>query len=133
MFCSKCGKEIMNEAVICPNCGCATNNYQVANTVNVCSDDYPKIKDFREKADKVRMLGIFAAVFMFGIGLIFSIIIWVTMSKVTIPEITTTNPKEIVEFESAKRKYTLGQSLAALPLFGLALSVFIGMIIAYIG
>jgi len=22
MFCSKCGKEIMDEAVICPHCGC---------------------------------------------------------------------------------------------------------------
>lgn len=25
-FCQKCGKEIMDEAVICPNCGCATEN-----------------------------------------------------------------------------------------------------------
>lgn len=24
MFCQKCGKEIMDEAVICPHCGCAT-------------------------------------------------------------------------------------------------------------
>lgn len=23
MFCSKCGKEIMEEAVVCPGCGCA--------------------------------------------------------------------------------------------------------------
>ena len=22
MFCSKCGKEIMSEAVVCPGCGC---------------------------------------------------------------------------------------------------------------
>lgn len=26
MFCTKCGKEIDAEAVICPNCGCATDN-----------------------------------------------------------------------------------------------------------
>ena len=26
MFCPKCGKEIMDEAVICPHCGCATNS-----------------------------------------------------------------------------------------------------------
>lgn len=26
MYCSKCGKEIMDEAIICPNCGCATGN-----------------------------------------------------------------------------------------------------------
>ena len=25
-FCSKCGKEIMDEAIVCPNCGCAVVN-----------------------------------------------------------------------------------------------------------
>ena len=25
-FCSKCGKEIMDEAVICPNCGCSVSS-----------------------------------------------------------------------------------------------------------
>lgn len=29
-FCSKCGKEIMDEAVICPGCGCSTNGVQEA-------------------------------------------------------------------------------------------------------
>ena len=31
-FCQHCGKEIMDEAVICPSCGCAvqTTNNQVA-------------------------------------------------------------------------------------------------------
>lgn len=24
-YCAKCGKEIMEDAVICPNCGCATS------------------------------------------------------------------------------------------------------------
>ena len=28
MFCSKCGKEIDNEAVICVHCGCPTQNYK---------------------------------------------------------------------------------------------------------
>ena len=27
MFCKKCGKEIDSSAVVCPNCGCATDNY----------------------------------------------------------------------------------------------------------
>lgn len=27
MFCYKCGREIDDEAVICPGCGCATKNY----------------------------------------------------------------------------------------------------------
>lgn len=28
MFCSKCGKEIDNEAVVCVHCGCATGNFE---------------------------------------------------------------------------------------------------------
>ena len=27
MYCTKCGAEIMNEAVICPKCGCYTHNF----------------------------------------------------------------------------------------------------------
>lgn len=25
-FCSKCGNELLDEAVVCPKCGCATEN-----------------------------------------------------------------------------------------------------------
>ncbi|MBQ7896946.1 MAG: zinc ribbon domain-containing protein [Clostridia bacterium] len=25
-YCSKCGKEILDEAIVCPNCGCAVVN-----------------------------------------------------------------------------------------------------------
>ena len=28
MFCSKCGKEIDNEAVVCVHCGCPTSNFE---------------------------------------------------------------------------------------------------------
>lgn len=27
MFCVKCGKEIRNDAITCPHCGCLTDNY----------------------------------------------------------------------------------------------------------
>ncbi len=27
-FCQTCGKEIMDEAIVCPNCGCAVGNKQ---------------------------------------------------------------------------------------------------------
>ncbi len=30
MFCSKCGKEINDEAVVCVHCGCAVENRKVA-------------------------------------------------------------------------------------------------------
>ena len=28
-YCSKCGKELFDEAVVCPNCGCAVSNVDV--------------------------------------------------------------------------------------------------------
>ena len=30
-FCSKCGKEIFEEAVVCPNCGCAVEGAKAVN------------------------------------------------------------------------------------------------------
>ena len=38
MFCSKCGKEVDDEAVVCVNCGCAIKNN---NKTVVNSDDAP--------------------------------------------------------------------------------------------
>ncbi len=32
-FCTKCGKELMDDAVICPACGCATEEKSPASTV----------------------------------------------------------------------------------------------------
>ena len=37
MFCSKCGKEINNDAVVCVHCGCAVKN----NTVTAAAEDAP--------------------------------------------------------------------------------------------
>ena len=34
MFCKKCGKEIDDEAVVCPNCGCATDSTRVVSGDN---------------------------------------------------------------------------------------------------
>ena len=33
-FCQKCGKEIMEEAVVCPNCGCAITTEKKGNGGN---------------------------------------------------------------------------------------------------
>ena len=38
MYCTKCGSEINDQAVICPNCGCATSNYKQGNTTMATED-----------------------------------------------------------------------------------------------
>ena len=127
MFCSKCGKEIMNEAVICPHCGCPTSNYlpqqPVKQAVETCSDDHLAIRRFAQETLTLRNLGIVAAILMFGIGIIFSIIIWVKNSRLTEPKITTTNPAEVMEFENAKRHRNTAYRLSMLPMLVISIAV----------
>ncbi len=124
MFCSKCGKEIMDEAVVCPNCGCATNNYTPK--ANDYSNDYIAISEFSRKANTIKTLGILAGVLCLGIGIIFSIIIWIQTSSIVVPGITTKNPKEIADFELAKKRIELGKKLAGIPLIAIGICFFIG-------
>lgn len=36
-YCSKCGKEIMDEAVVCPNCGCSLEETKAQNSTDSSS------------------------------------------------------------------------------------------------
>ena len=125
MFCSKCGKEIADEAIICPTCGCATANYHQAfpnqnaqpQTNSAYSQDYIVLKEFEEKVNSLYAISIVALVLFLGIGLIFSIAVWVKAKAISIPTNTTTNPNEIAMFESIKRKFKKGLSFANAPLY----------------
>lgn len=116
MFCSKCGKEINDEAMICPECGCATGNF--SNTVNNnssgYSEDYLKIREYCAQARTMRNLGIASFVLMFGIGIIFVIVFMIKRRKLHEPIVTTTNTNELAELEDAKRKIKLGTVLATI-------------------
>lgn len=61
MFCSKCGKEISDDAVICPNCGVPTNNYQGAS-------NQPKSKV--DDGSNVNTMSIIALVMSFIVPLV---------------------------------------------------------------
>ena len=61
MFCSKCGKEISDDAVICPNCGVPTNNYNGVST---------KPKSNTDDAGNVNTMSIIALVMSFIIPLV---------------------------------------------------------------
>ena len=123
MFCSKCGKEIADEALICPQCGCATANYnqpfatQNAQPENnsIYSQDYVVLKEFEEKVNSLYAISIIAAVLFLGIGIIFSFAVWAKAKTISIPSITTTNPNEIAMFESLKRKLKKALTFAYMP------------------
>lgn len=127
MFCKNCGQQISEGTKFCPNCG--SMNDSIVNTAPNPNhtEDYVTIHNFHERAKSIQTLGIVAAVLMFGIGIFFSIAIWVMAKNTTVPTITTTNPVERAEFEDAERKFKLGQSLAGLPLIAIGLCIAIGL------
>ena len=59
MYCNKCGKEISDEALICPYCGCGTVNYV---------RDQAKSAVQRQPAQKKRSTALLLCIFLGGLG-----------------------------------------------------------------
>ena len=136
MFCSKCGQQILDEAVICPHCGCATGNYPnntTNQTNNGHSADYPQLKSFMEQVKTPYVLSIVSLVLCLGIGFIFAIISMIQCKNIQVPSLNLTTPADIAEFESAERKLSTAKRLSAvslgIALIVLGLAFLIGMII----
>ena len=126
MFCSKCAKEIADEAMICPACGCATANFYISQNQknaanNTYSDDYLAIKEFERKVKGLHTTSVIAFVLFLGIGLIFSLAAWIAAKSITIPGIKTTNPNEIHIFEVSKKKLNSALNFSCIPLYVLLL------------
>ena len=140
-YCSKCGKQLMDEAVIYPACGCPTDDYKAKQAgSSTYSSDYPKVKEFASKAKSVKNLGIVAAILCCGIGIFFSIAVWcmtggIRADKMPVPNVKLTDPREIAEFEEAKRNMSLGKKLALVPycviIICLAIILFLAMMFGF--
>ena len=118
MFCTKCGKEIADEALICTGGGCATANYQAPQrSVNSYSNDYIAIKEFEDKVKSIYSVGIICLILCLGIGLIFSFVAWAKAKSIVVPQISTQNPHDRAIFESAKRKLKTALGFANAPLY----------------
>lgn len=128
MFCSKCGKEIFDEAVICPNCGCPTNS-----TTSTPSQQYPVLQNFVSQVKTPYIISIVGIVLCLGIGFILAIVARIMCKNIVVPEFTSTNPTEIAEFEQAKRKLDTAQKLSRITLgifcIVLGLSIFFGCVL----
>lgn len=72
MFCSKCGNEINDMAVVCPNCGCPTGN--ATNTVSqpVKSTNAPKLEN--EEKPTLATCALVFSILMPIVGLICGIV-----------------------------------------------------------
>lgn len=60
MYCSKCGAQIDDAAVICPRCGCATQNYRP-------SASYSNARQ-GEVSPKSRLAALLLCIFLGGFG-----------------------------------------------------------------
>lgn len=64
-FCQKCGKQLLNEAVICPACGCPTGNTrQQINNIGLGSTTF-----IPRSAKTARTLGILAVLLLYPLGI----------------------------------------------------------------
>lgn len=61
MFCSKCGKEINDDALICPSCGCATENYSKNEKENAVKSN---ALDLLDKANTLSLIAIIGGIFI---------------------------------------------------------------------
>lgn len=63
-FCTKCGNELMDEAVICPKCGCATG-YQGIQSTPSAPAPAKTTNDFKNLAKIFMIIGTVIAAFGF--------------------------------------------------------------------
>ena len=106
-FCSKCGKEIHDEAVICIYCGCAVADARERGESNNCV----QIRRFCDAVKPVNVLSIVGIVLCLGIGIIFAIISEIMRAQVKEPIFTNLSSSEIGDIESAKRKLNTAKIL----------------------
>ena len=130
-YCSTCGKEIHDAAVICPHCGCPTANYQAAqqtNKVHTHSNYYPELKEYAGKVNSIFVFAILSLALCMGIGIIFAIINLIRIN--TLKPFTNgknlTNPTEIAEYNTVEKKLKTGSIMTAI---GLGISLFLIFII----
>jgi uncharacterized membrane protein YvbJ len=150
MFCTKCGKNIDDNLMYCPACGSPTSlqaQQPVQNQYNQpiiqqpyqnqqnqyagmpgFAGNYPAVSDFADQAKSLRNLGIAAAILMFGIGFIFSIIIFVKSKKLKVPELFNPTPDEMKILEDGKKKLKTAKILAILPFIAFGISFIYGFI-----
>ncbi len=130
-FCSKCGKELHDEAVICVGCGCPIET--VPKTAkNEDINEYNRLMAFVREVKTMHILGIISLVLCLGIGIIFQIINIIKLNKYMdrkakgykFPEFNLTNPNDIALYEDTKKKYKAANTMTGIGLLISILLIF---------
>lgn len=134
MFCSKCGKEIDDSAVVCTGCGCPTSNYgkqtqasapQQTTQVNrttvgsfnapnsaVNSSAYseadkliiPKLRQYISDVNSIFVMSVIGLVLSLGIGIIFAGVALHKVKKLPAINNALEDPNLIADFQKAQKK-----------------------------
>ncbi len=125
MFCEKCGKEIMDEAVICPNCGCSTrkNNIQNNNAVQT-SEEHNVISS-------ISSLTLPARVCAFLFPLIGMIIAGVGLSKISSAKMLQLSAKGKYTLDQNKTNFTTSIIIATVMMFFSIIIITFSLLIAF--
>ncbi|MBQ3182726.1 MAG: hypothetical protein IJB24_05430 [Clostridia bacterium] len=126
-FCSKCGKEIHDEAVICVYCGCSTEPSVPKNTH---TPEHNKLMSFVNEAKSIYIFGILSIVLCLGIGIVFQIINILKLNKysdrqvkaLVFPKFELTDSADVTAYEDAKKKIKLASTLTGIG-FGISIAV----------
>ena len=66
-FCTKCGKELLDEAVVCTGCGCPVEGAQVATTVEINSANMNQVNAGEPDQVNIGLCVVSALIPLFGI------------------------------------------------------------------
>ncbi len=96
MFCSKCGKEIMDEAVICPNCGCATNNSKAqSSAISQESQEYSVLSSINGLTLPARICAFLVPL----VGLILSLVGFSKISSTNTLQLSEDASKQLFDYK----------------------------------
>lgn len=126
-YCSKCGKELFDEAVICVGCGCPVESHTAKKTDN---NEYNRLMTFVQEVKSVYALGVVSLVLCLGIGIIFQLInlpkinkYWNKSARTYVfPEFELTNSHDIQMYADAKRKFKQGKVMTSIG-FGISIGL----------